>query len=383
MREASRQPARGLEVKVLMLMPDPRVRGPIARHGANLVRAMTALGAHVLVRSWGRHADDEGLVASAVGRVLDIWRIRGVLRSSEYDVFFIKTAHDRRALVRDIPLLVATHGLARCRIVQFHGSLSNELSMPGHFVMKAASRWLVCNADAVLVLSSEEAREWRAFEPRGRFHVVANTYVHKRALERPSAQPVDLAGGQPPLILFVGRLIAAKGVFDLVEAVSTVQREGISCRLAFAGDGEGRATLAERIRSKGLQDTAVLLGHLDGPELARAYVDADVFALPSYNEGFPTVLAEAMDAGLPIVTTGIRGAVDHLAEGRNALFVPPGRVDLLADALSRVLLDAELRLVMAAANREKVKEFAPDVVAREYMHVLLTVLKTGAPASIR
>jgi glycosyltransferase involved in cell wall biosynthesis len=361
-------------MRVLMLVPDPAVKGSMARLGAQLVDALSRLEVDVVVCRWGRHSDDESLPATICRRVADILHIRRLLSHGEFDVLFVNTAHDRRALGRDVPLLLATRGLARRRIVQFHGSLSNELSMPRRFAMKAASRWLVRTADAVLVLSSEEAREWRAFEPRGRFHVVTNTYMHKRALERPYIQSADWAGGQPPLILFVGRLIAAKGVFDLVDAVSRVQREGTPCRVAFAGDGEERASLAEFIRSKGVQDTTVLLGHLDGPELARAYRDADVFALPSYGEGFPTVLAEALDAGLPIVTTGIRGAVDHLVEERNALFVPPGRVDVLADALQRVLVDGDLRREMSAANREKVKDFAPSVVAAEYLDLLHTVL---------
>lgn len=357
-----------------MLIPDPAVKGSMARLGAQLVDGLSRLQVDVVACRWGRHADEESRLASLCGRVADTFHIRRLLGHGDFEVLFVNTAHDRRALGRDVPLLLATRGLARRRIVQFHGSLSNELSMPRRFAMKAASRWLVRTADAVLVLSSEEAREWRAFEPRGRFHVVANTYVHKRALERPRTRSVDLAGGQPPLILFVGRLIAAKGVFDLVEAVSRVQREGISCRVAFAGDGEERTRLAELIRSKGVQGTAALLGHLDGPELALAYLDADVFALPSYSEGFPTVLTEAMDAGLPIVTTGIRGAVDHLVEGRNALFVPPGRVDLLADALQRVLVDGDLRREMSAANRDKVRDFAPSVVAADYVDLLHRVL---------
>lgn len=368
-------------MKILMLMPDPAVKGSMARLGGHLVDAMSRLEVDVVVCRWGRHADEESLLASICGRVADIFHIRRLLSDGEFDVLFVNSAHDWRALMRDLPLLVATPGLARRRVVQFHGSLSNVLSMPGRRAMKAASRWLVRSSDAVLVLSTEEAREWKAFEPRGIFHVVANCYVHKPALER--SHPIDECEGGPLVVLFVGRLIAAKGIFDLVEAVSRVQRKGISCRLAFAGDGEERAALAELIRSKGLQDTAVLLGYLDGPELARAYVDADVFALPSYSEGLASVLAEAMDAGLPIVTTGIRGAADHLAEGENALFVPPGRSDLLAEALSRLVLDAGLRRHMAERNREKVKEFAPEVVVREYMTILFSVLKTAAPASIR
>jgi glycosyltransferase involved in cell wall biosynthesis len=87
-------------------------------------------------------------------------------------------------------------------------------------------------------------------------------------------------------------------------------------------------------------------------------------------EGFPTAILEAMAAGLPIVTTASRGPADHLAEGRNALFVPTHDPPALARALIRLLRDDRLRREMGDANREKVREFDPDPVASEYVAVL-------------
>ena len=356
-----------------MLLPDPAVKGAMARLGALLVDALRQLDAEVVPCRWGRHADRESPLASACGRVTDILRVRRLLREGEFDVLFVNTAHDRRALLRDVPLLVATHGQVRRRVVQFHGSLSNDLSMPGRPIMKAASRWLARNADAVLMLSSEEADQWRAFEPRGWFRVVTNPYVRDSALASRREGTPDAA----PVILFVGRILAAKGIFDLVEAVAEVHRL-LDCRLYFAGDGRDEDALRRRVRDVGLEHDVRFLGHLQRANLAEAYRTADVFALPSYSEGFATVLTEAMDAGLPIVTTGIRGAVDHLEEGKNALFVPPGRADLLADALFRLLTDDELREAMAAANQAKVREFAPGVVAKDYLRLLQAVLEGDA-----
>src|SRR5581483_7773435 len=115
-------------------------------------------------------------------------------------------------------------------------------------------------------------------------------------------------------------------------------------------------------------------------ELAVSYRDADVFVLPTYHpEGFPTAISEAMSAGLPVVTSNVRGNADHLIEGRNALFVPPRDPDALAEALERVLSDPRLRERMARANREKVKEFAPERVARGYVDVLEELLSLPEP----
>ncbi len=164
-----------------------------------------------------------------------------------------------------------------------------------------------------------------------------------------------------------------KGVLDLVRALARVNGT-TPCRLLIAGDGPSASVLAEAAGKLGIADNVKLVGYVSGSDLAHCYREADAFALPSYREGFPTVLLEAMSAGLPIVTTSLRGAVDRLEEGVNALFVPPRRPDLLAKALSRILADDHLRARMAANNLAKIKEFAPEVVAPQYLAILESVI---------
>jgi glycosyltransferase involved in cell wall biosynthesis len=90
------------------------------------------------------------------------------------------------------------------------------------------------------------------------------------------------------------------------------------------------------------------------------------------------VFLEAMSMGLPIVTTRLRGAADRLAEGVNALFVPSQHPDALASALEHVLADDDLRATMSANNLAKVREFAPEVVAPQYLSVIESLVTTNA-----
>jgi len=360
-------------VNVLVLAPYPGIRGPIGALTLTLVHEMRRRGVGVSTVPWGRHTDAEGLLAKVAGRVADVRRIRRVLKGKRFDVLLVMTAHDPRALLREVPLLAATRGLCECRIVQFHGSLSQAFAESGHLVLKVVSKWLAHTSDAILLLSSEEAHDWEAFAPRRRYLVVANPYVREPVLGETYAMD-DERHQDSLVVLFVGRLIAAKGIYDLVEAMDRVRRR-VPCMLVIAGDGEDRETLVELIRSKGMCNCVSLTGHLERAELLRSYRRASVFVLPSHSEGFPTVLSEAMDAGLPIVTTGIRGALDHLVDQENALLVPPRRVDLLAEAILRLLRDPELRRIMSSANKEKVTDFAPDRVAAHYVSILADVLE--------
>jgi glycosyltransferase involved in cell wall biosynthesis len=273
-------------------------------------------------------------------------------------------------------------------VIHFHGSYSDQLSAPGHRLLKLASRVLVGACDAALVLSQEEKREWSAFYPAGRFEVVANPFLAEpvqavlaRAAAASSsgdggeeaASAPARAGGGVATLLFVGRLMPEKGVFDLVQAVALATAT-VPCKLLVAGDGPSASAMLEMAEQLGIADNVEMLGHVSGPDLARCYEEADAFVLPSYREGFPTVLLEAMSAGLPIVTTALRGAVDRLEEGVNALFVPARRPDLLAQALARLLADEQLRAAMAANNLAKIKEFAPEVVAPQYLAILESVV---------
>jgi len=116
--------------------------------------------------------------------------------------------------------------------------------------------------------------------------------------------------------------MAQKGVFDLLGALARLAGPK-PWHLLVAGNGPEEESFRARVRSLGLQNRVTLAGYLNSSLLALAYRGADLFVFPSWSEGFPTVILEAMDAGLPIVTTHLRGAADHLQEGIHACFVPP------------------------------------------------------------
>jgi len=176
-----------------------------------------------------------------------------------------------------------------------------------------------------------------------------------------------------PIILFVGRLIKEKGIYELLSAFASVFRES-PCHLMLVGDGPEAGRVRQKITELGIQGRTTLAGYLTGRDLTGAYRTACVFTLPSYSEGFPTVVSEAMAAGLPVVTTRIRGVADHLVEGVNVLFVAPRDAAALARAFRALLQDAGLRARMGAANVDKVREFAPLNVVTDYVAAINDVL---------
>lgn len=361
-------------MRILMLSAPLEIQGPLPKLTPLLMDALRDLGCEVTYESWGRHTDSESLLAKAVGRLGDLFRTRSTLWHQRFDVMVIHTSHEWPALLRDVPLLLSTGRTRPVTVLQFHGSRPDLLLGKGRLLYKFLSGRLIDMCDAVLLLSSEERQHWERLYPARRFYLVSNPFVAELQAWIPPASNLWPVAEDIPVLLFVGRLIREKGIFDLLDAM-VLLAERTRCHLLVAGDGVQAQLVRDRVEELGLAERVTIAGYLKGEDLAAAYACATVFVLPTYwPEGFPTVISEAMSMGLPIVTTYIRGVIDHLQEGVNALFVPPRDPVQLAETLLRLLADAGLRRQMSQANQEKVKEFAPQVVGKHYFGVLEEVV---------
>jgi len=366
----------GRRLRVLMLTGFPAIGGPLPKLAPLLADGLRRAGCDVAIEGWSAHtAGHESIAAKVLGRAVDLFRVHRRLRAWRPDVVYVATSHNWPALLRDIPLVTSVALGRPPLVVHLHGSESHHLVAPGRRLFKACSSLLVRRSAAVLLLSTEERREWKAFCPRGRFEVVDNPFVPTAA--RLAAGKPAAVDERPPVLLTVARLTAQKGVFDLLDAFAMVHRRR-PARLLIAGTGPAADDLGRRVRLMGLDASVDLLGYVSGVDLDRAYRDATVFVLPSYAEGFPLAVMEAMSYGLPVVTTAIRGCADHLRPGEHALFVPARDPEALAAQLEALLDNAPLRARMNAANVAKVAEFAPQAVVPRYAEILRGVVAARA-----
>jgi glycosyltransferase involved in cell wall biosynthesis len=190
--------------------------------------------------------------------------------------------------------------------------------------------------------------------------------------------------GGPCTVLDVGRLVPEKGHAVLVEAVARVVRAGADVRLVVAGDGPEREALAADAARAGLGDRATFLGAVGQDRMAALYGTADVFCLPSFAEGVPVVLMEAMATGMPVVTTPIAGIPELVRDGEEGLLVPPGRADLLADAIAGLAVDAGRRAALGRRGRARVEaEFDVGREARRLARLFAAVRAGDVTAADR
>jgi glycosyltransferase involved in cell wall biosynthesis len=211
-------------------------------------------------------------------------------------------------------------------------------------------------AGATLVLALSEA--WRAtlqqISPRARIEVLMNAVP----LPPPDALP---APSRRPTLLFFGEIARHKGVFGLAQAFARVADELPELRLIYAGTGSGVEETRRLIEQFRLGDRVKFTGWLQAERKRATLAGATIFVLPSFVEGMPMALLEAMSFGLPVIATPVGGVPEIVTHGHDGLLVPAGDVGALAAAIARLTNDPELRQRLGRAARDTVaKRFSLD-----------------------
>lgn len=172
-----------------------------------------------------------------------------------------------------------------------------------------------------------------------------------------------------PRLVCVGRLCEQKGQLLLVEAAASLAAKGVGFELVLAGDGDMRAALEALVAARGLQSHVRITGWLTSAQVREEMLAARAVVLPSFAEGLPVVLMEAMALARPVLTTGVAGIPELVEHGRHGWLVAPGDVASLATALKQVLDTPPDRLAeMGRAAREKVlRRHCADESARRLL----------------
>jgi glycosyltransferase involved in cell wall biosynthesis len=187
---------------------------------------------------------------------------------------------------------------------------------------------------------------------------------------------VERSPSAQQFVLFLGHLYRDKGVYELLEAFAILRSARAELRLVMAGEGSEADELRTRARSLGLDGAVEFPGWVGPDSKAELLAGAACLVLPSYREGFPLALLEAMVVGVPVVACAVGGVPDVVLDTEHALLVPPHDVAALASALERVLDDRKLAARLSnAAQRRALAEYTPDAVAKRVGELYREVLR--------
>jgi glycosyltransferase involved in cell wall biosynthesis len=255
-------------------------------------------------------------------------------------------------------------------VVHLHGSSFREFYDNGPKMQKSLVRWMFRKANAVFVLS----KSWKQFVDELSSSHKENTYIiYNGAII--SQFPNEKKISDEICIAFMGRLGKRKGTYDLLQAFARVRDEFPTARLVLGGDGEIEE-VTSFVESENMKDRVSVLGWVTGVQKIEVFTQSDIYILPSYNEGLPGSILEAMAARTAIISTPVGGIPEAVIDGYNGYLVAPGDVDALCDRLRRLCSDRELRVRMGNRSYERIKEkFDMDKIVHTVIETYGLVLK--------
>lgn len=266
-----------------------------------------------------------------------------------------------RRIVRAVkPAIILSHGQRPARLFEKAAPKPARLAICVHkpvFDVETTRTDYICVGRHLAELAVERG------VPSERVHFVPNAVKIPTALASPFTE-----AGRPPRIVAAGRLHPKKGFDVLIAAAALLRDRGLAFEVEIAGEGDERGKLEGLIAEHGLGDRVRLVGWRD----ASAFLaTGDVFAFPSYQEGFPLVLLEAMAVGLPVASSKIPGPDEMIIDGDSGRLLPPGDAGALADALAALVANPTAALAYGQKARAAVlASYGPDSLARRLSAVV-------------
>lgn len=172
------------------------------------------------------------------------------------------------------------------------------------------------------------------------------------------ADPADDLPGARPRVVMIGRLADGKGFDVLLDAIGAIDVDEFS--VCIVGDGPMYDSIRNSIARRGLSDRVFLTGYRD--DIPQILAASDVLVLPSFREGTPRVITEAMASGLPVVATDIAGIPEQVIDGESGYLIPPGDEHALADRLRELLLNRKHRVKMGRRGSERAQLFSVEAM---------------------
>lgn len=256
------------------------------------------------------------------------------VHSASRGSFWRKSLFVGLALLFRVPVVLHVHG---GEFKQFYGA---ECSGWQRSLVRRVMRASAC----VLCLTPRWRQTLADIEPDADIRVLPNP-----VMSQPGILAQRAAGSvEPGCVLFLGRLREEKGVFDLLRAWPAVRAHAPRARLVLAGDGDEKS-IVELASTLGVSDSVVLPGWITGAAKLEWLARAEVFVLPSYAEGLPVALLEAIVCGIPVLATRVGGVPELLDDGRLGLLIDAGDVAALQASLIQLLTDGGKCRKLAAA----------------------------------
>jgi glycosyltransferase involved in cell wall biosynthesis len=313
-------------------------------------------------------------VNGTLGRLLETisnsFKIISTLYKFSPDILYLNSRLEPVASVRDFItiFLIKCFYYKKLKIViKSHGSDLSVFTKRSILYRRIIVPYLTRQVDLWLFLSREEKRLVRSSNPRmaKKILVTCNIIEPSRLISSNDFRKKFELNNDKLKIAFIGRVINEKGVFEFLKAIPLIKRKEL-CDFILVGDGDALAQAKGLAGELNVSQYIRFLGWVDQDEAESFYDSVDILVFPTFfGEGFPMALFKSVVSGLPVITTRIRAATDHLTMPENVIWVAPRSEEQVADAINQLISNEELRRFMSDNNKKLAARFSQTTVCDE------------------
>ncbi len=326
------------------------------------VKAFKDIGNEVEVSYYGNSNAVEGIVSRFFLILKNAINLKRKLNKHKSDIIYLNTAFDKKTVARDsISIFILKLFNSKIKIVlKTHGTIESVVSSKN-----ILNKYLSRNVDLFLVLSREELNNFKNSSfAMNNIQVTANpvdfTNYHTDSNFKRSLNIEETT----ITLLFVGRFLKQKGILDLIYACKLAKENSLIFKLICLGDGPLFDEVTSLAKKLNLENEINFLGHIPELETKYFYSNCDITILPSYREGFPMAIFQAVAAGQAVITTKVNACADYFTEYENCLWVEKENPRDLSQKIITLAKNAELRAKIRVNNLLLAKKFTSERIAR-------------------
>jgi len=334
----------------LLLGPRRDALSGVSTHVSLLLRSRLAQEFALIHFEVGGEGRNEGALGRAARLIVSPLRLAAAVLAHRAVIVHLNTALTVRAYWRDLAYAIVAKLCGAKVLYQVHGGALPQAFCRGHRLLSALVQATLRLPDAIVAMSASESDAFRRF--------VGSTpvFAFPNGVDCTAYATLVRTGSSPraPLrLLYMGRLVREKGLYELLQGLALARGQGVAAELVIAGAGPEEPRLQQSAAAHGLERVS-FPGPVRGAAKMALLERSDVFVLPSYAEGLPYALLEAMAAGVAVIATRVGGIPELVADGINGLLVEPRAPQAIAVAIRTLACDREALARMSAASRETI-----------------------------
>jgi glycosyltransferase involved in cell wall biosynthesis len=237
-------------------------------------------------------------------------------------------------------------------IVHIHGGAFDKFYKDSNYLVKFLMGKILNLPDRVIALSPKWKRFFTDLIPQNKIIVLGNFVNFSRYAQ--FKRKVDLPEDMIKVLFIGGAGAKTKGIYDILKAIPTIVRQHENICFVFVGCANvGELNIISK--EEEIISHVRVLDYVYGDKKIKVFSNSDIFILPSYSEGFPIAMLEAMAAGLPIIATSVGAIPEVIEDGKNGFLIKTGDYNALAEKILILAKDKKLRQKMGKNNIEKIK----------------------------